>query len=71
MLPGISGGKEWQLLAERLGLSPAEIRFLDNRVLNPCDAALAHARKQGFIRNVGELYDKLVECDFPMWADLL
>ena len=52
-------------------MSPAEIRFLDNRVLNPCDAALAHARKQGFIRNVGELYDKLVECDFPMLADLL
>lgn len=67
----LSGGNEWQLLAERLGLSSAEIRFLDNRVINPCDAALGHARKQGLVRTVGELYDKLVECDFPMWADLL
>ncbi|PFX27495.1 N-chimaerin [Stylophora pistillata] len=67
----LSGGNEWQLLAERLGLSSAEIRFLDNRVINPCDAALGHARKQGLVRTVGELYDKLVECEFPMWADLL
>lgn len=67
----LCGGNEWRLLAERLGLSPAEIRFLDNRVINPCDAALTYARKQGLVRSVGELYDKLVECDFPMWADLL
>lgn len=71
MLLGISGGDEWKLLAERLGLSPTEIRFLDNRLINPCDAVLAYARNKDFIRSVGELYDKLVKCNFPVWADLL
>ena len=58
-------------LAERLGLTPAEIRSLDRRVLNPCDAALEHARKQRLIQNVGDLYDRLVDCEFPRLADLL
>ena len=58
-------------LAERLGLTSAEIRFLDKRVLNPCDAALEHARKQRLIQNVGGLYDRLVDCEFPRLADLL
>lgn len=71
MLLGISGGDEWKLFAERLGLSPTEIRFLDNRLINPCDAVLAYARNKDFIRSVGELYDKLVKCNFPVWADLL
>lgn len=71
MLLGISGGDEWKLLAERLGLSPTEIRFLDNRLINPCDAVLAYARNKDFIRSVRELYDKLVKCNFPVWADLL
>ncbi|XP_022787475.1 uncharacterized protein LOC111327529 [Stylophora pistillata] len=48
------GGNEWKYLAERVGLSQAEIRFLDNRLINPCEAALAHARKQGFIRSTNE-----------------
>ena len=52
-------------------MSPAEILYLDKRVMNPCDAALAFARNQGYVRNVGELYDKLVECDLPVMADLL
>ena len=65
------GGDEWMFLAERLGLTPAEIRFLDKRVLNPCDAALEHARRQRLIQNVGDLYDKLVDCEWPLLADLL
>lgn len=65
------GGDEWMSLAERLGLTPAEIRFLDKRVLNPCDAALEHARKQRLIQNVGDLYDRLVDCELPLLADLL
>ena len=52
-------------------MSPAEILYLDKRVMNPCDAALAFARNQGYVRSVGELYDKLVECDLPVMADLL
>ena len=65
------GGDEWKFFAERLGLTPAEIRFLGNRLINPCDAALAYARDQGYIRNVGDLYDILVDCEFPVMADLL
>ena len=58
-------------LAEKLGLTPAEIRFLDKRVLNPCDATLVRARKQRLILNVGDLYDRLVECKLPRLADIL
>ena len=65
------GGEEWMSLAEKLGLTPAEIRFLDKRILNPCDAALVRARKQRLILNVGDLYDRLVECELPRLADIL
>ena len=64
-------GEEWMSLAEKLGLTPAEIRFLDKRVLNPCDATLVRARKQRLILNVGDLYDRLVECELPRLADIL
>ena len=64
----LSGSDEWKVVAEKLGLTPRDIRFLDNRTLNPCDAAL------GFIANrrhitVGSLYEVLIECGFPMIAD--
>ena len=52
-------------------MSETEIRFLDKRVMNPCDTALDFAGNQGYVRSVGELYDKLVECDLPVMADLL
>ena len=59
------------VLAESLGLTPAEIKFLDKRVLNPCDAALDRARKKKLIQRVGDLYDRLVDCELPCFADLL
>lgn len=64
------GGEEWKLLAEKFRLTPAEIRYLDKRTLNPCDATL------GFIANryrvtVGDLYTLLVDCELPATADLL
>ncbi len=65
-----SGGDEWMLLADKLGLTPAEIRYLDNRTLNPCLEALSHIRNQRFI-NVDTLYNALVECGLEMLADLL
>lgn len=64
------GGEEWKQLAEKLGLSPAKIRFLDNRTMDPCMEVLLHIRNQRFI-DVGTLYDMLVECGFPMLADVL
>ena len=57
-------------LAERLGLTPPEIRFLEKRTLNPMDAALSFIVKQRLL-SVSELYELLNECDFPMLADLL
>ncbi|XP_078377175.1 uncharacterized protein LOC144660431 isoform X2 [Oculina patagonica] len=67
----LCGRDDWKLFAERIGLSPAEILYLDKRVLNPCDAALAHSRNQGYIASVGDLYDALVDCELPVMADLL
>lgn len=65
----VVGGEEWKLVAEALGLTLQEIRFLDNRTLNPLDAALAFIVKQRHI-TVGDLYDLLSECGFPAIADL-
>lgn len=66
----VTGGDEWKVVAEALGLSPREIRFLAKRVLNPFDAVLAFTCKQRLL-TVGELYDLLSECGFPMIADVL
>lgn len=66
----VKGGDEWKLFAEKLGVSAAEIRYLDNRTVNPCLEALMHSRRQRFI-DVGSLYDTLTECEQPMLADLL
>ncbi|KAL9963891.1 hypothetical protein ACROYT_G027446 [Oculina patagonica] len=66
----LCGGDDWKTVAEALGLSPQEIRFLDKRTLNPLDAALAFIAKQRHI-TVGDLYDLLNERGFPMLADLL
>ena len=65
-----SGGEEWKLLAEKLGLKDTEIRYLDKRTMNPCLEALVHSHRQRFI-DVGRLYDTLIECEQPIIADLL
>ena len=65
----VIGGEQWKLVAEALGLTPQEIRFLDNRTVNPLDAALAFIAKERHI-TVGDLYDLLCECGFPVIADL-
>ncbi len=70
MLSFFLGGDEWMTVAERLGLSPAEIRFLERRCLNPFEPALQHSRNQQYL-TVGHLYDVLVDCELPMFADLL
>ena len=65
-----SGGDEWKLLAEKLGMSYDEIRVLDKRTLNPCDVALNLVANSRHL-NVGEVYDILVECELAGSADLL
>lgn len=66
----LSGGDEWIIVAERLGLSPAEIRFLEKRSRNPFEEALMHCRNHQYL-TVGELYDVLVESGYPAYADFL
>ncbi|XP_068687466.1 uncharacterized protein [Montipora foliosa] len=66
----LSGGDEWKLVAEKLGLNPREISYLDKRVVNPAEALLAYvAEKRGL--TVGELYDVLSNCSLPLLADEL
>ncbi|XP_044175060.1 uncharacterized protein LOC122958332 isoform X2 [Acropora millepora] len=66
----LSGGEEWKVVAERLGLSAKEIRYLDVRVRNPCEAALSFV-SQRHCMNVDDLYDVLNECGMPVLADIL
>jgi len=64
----LSGGDEWKPIAEKLGLNPQEIRYLDKRVVNPFDAALCYiAGRRGL--TVGNLYDVLSDCGVPRLAD--
>ena len=58
------------IVAERLGLSPAEIRFLKKRSRNPFEEALMHCQNHQYL-TVGELYDVLVESGYPAYADFL
>ena len=66
----VEGGDEWKLLAERLGFSQIEIRFLDKRVMNPSDVVLGAVGKHRHL-SVGEIYDTLVDCELPAVADLM
>lgn len=56
------------MVAEKLGVTPRESRFLDNRTLNPLDAALAFLANQRHV-NVGSLCDVLIKCGYPVVAD--
>ena len=58
------------IVADRLGLSSAEIRFLEKRSRNPFEEALVHCQNRQY-QTVGELYDVLVECGYPAYADFL
>ena len=66
----VVGGDEWKLLAERLGFSQIDIRFLDKRVMNPSDVVLGAVGKHRHL-SVGEIYDTLVDCELPAVADLM
>lgn len=65
------GGEEWKLVAANLGLTPDEIRFLDNRTLNPAEAMLAYIASTYPQVTVRHLYDVLTACKLPVLADLL
>ena len=58
------------MVAEALGLTPSQIRFLDLCTSKPLDATLGFVARQRCI-TVGDLYDLLIELGFPVIADLL
>ena len=57
-------------MAEKLGLSEIEIRFLDERVPNPSHFVFVKVAKHRHL-SVGEIYDTLVDCELPVVADLM
>ena len=65
-----AGGDEWKLLADRLGFSQIDIRFLDKRYPNPPDVVLGAVANRRHL-SVGEIYDTLVDCELPAIADLM
>ena len=58
------------MVAERLGLTQVEIRFLDRRISNPMDVVLSAAGRSSSVR-VETLYDLMTELGLPEVADLL
>ena len=64
------GLDDWELFAEKLGLTPEEIRFLDKRTRNQVLEVLIYAT-QKYIITVGDLYDVLKDCGLPIIADFL
>ena len=64
------GRDDWELFAEKLGLTPAEIRFLDKRTMNQVLEVLIFAAKK-YLITVGDLYDVLKDCGLPVIADIL
>ena len=62
--------KDWQVVAERLGLRANEIAFLNERYRNPSEAVLTYAAHYHGM-NVDKLYDVLTECGMPVLADIL
>nr|XP_058966659.1 uncharacterized protein LOC131793263 [Pocillopora verrucosa] len=65
----IPGGEEWKIVADGLGLTPREIRFLDQRTLNPMEAVLGFVGQKSSVR-VETLYDLMTELGLPEAADL-
>lgn len=66
----VAGGDKWKVVADKFGLSFAEISFLDERTLNPADALLGFITNQRYL-SVEELYEILCDCELPEVAELL
>ena len=58
------------MVADGLGLAPVEIRFLDQRVVDPMDVVLRSVGQMSSVR-VETLYDLVTELGLPKVADLL
>ena len=58
------------MMADELGMLPAEIRFLDKRAHNPAEALLSWLEEDPS-STVGNLYNAMVNYDMPTFADLM
>ena len=67
---GHLGREEWKMVAEGLGLTPAQIHSLDHRVANPMAVVLISVGKRSSVR-VETLYDLMTDLELPEVADLL
>lgn len=66
-----SADDHWKVLAEKLGMDHAVIKFLDSlQKLSPAEEVLGYWQKKAKC-TVEELYDILVEIGCPLIADLL
>ena len=70
MFMNVAGREDWKSVAEELGLTPQEIRFIDKRTFNPFEAVLAFISRHRYV-SVGFLYDGLNKCGLPVTADIL
>ena len=70
LFSNITGAEDWKRVAEKLGLRPHEIRYLDKRIPNPAEAVLCCVAQQNGL-TTGNLYDVLTDCELPMLADIL
>lgn len=66
----VSGDNEWMIVAEKLGLTSQEIRYLDRRTRNPAEALFSFIANQRHLP-AGEIYDILCDCGLPALADIL
>lgn len=66
----LSGEDEWKVIAEKLGSTPEEIRFLGIHERNPMQTVLSFVRGRR-LTTVGTLYDYINESGLPVVADLL
>ena len=64
------GKDDWERFADKLGLTPAEIRFLGKRTMNPVLGVLIFA-SQKYLLTVGDPNDILKDCGLPVIADFL
>ena len=65
-----AGGEKWKVVAERMGFTAPEIRYLAHRTRNPFEAALTHYIQRNPMK-VDDLYNILTECEMPVLADIL
>ena len=58
------------MMADKLGMPAADIRFLDKRLIDAAEGFLSWLEKHPS-STVGNLYKAMVDYELPMYADLM